>query len=78
MSERSQRSRTAGLTQRQVIVLNELAAGASYHHIARQIGFSVSTVRNEAVAVYRMLGVRGRVEAVARAAELGIDLNVTR
>lgn len=73
MTEQSQRSRAGGLTRRQIIVLSELAAGSSYHHIARRIGFSVSTVRNEAVAIYRMLGVHGRVAAAARAAEFGID-----
>jgi DNA-binding CsgD family transcriptional regulator len=61
-----------GLSAREVTVLRLLAAGASYQEIARQVRYSVSTVRNDAVAIYRKLGVRGRSEASARAAHLGL------
>jgi len=63
---------TFDLSARERTVLALLAAGAPYHRIAKQIRYSVSTVRNDAVAIYRKLGVRGRSEAVARAVGLGL------
>jgi DNA-binding CsgD family transcriptional regulator len=63
-----------GLSERETTVLQLLATGASYQQIAMRIGFSVSTVRNEAVSTYRKLGVRGRSEAAARAVSLGLSL----
>jgi DNA-binding CsgD family transcriptional regulator len=63
---------TLGLSTREAEVLQLLATGASYQEIADRICFSVSTVRNDAVAVYRKLGVRGRSEAAARAVGLGL------
>ena len=63
-----------GLTPRELTVLRLLAAGASYLQIAKQIRFSVSTVRNDAVSIYRKLGVRGRSEAAARAVGLGLTV----
>ena len=61
-----------GLTDREVIVLELLARGLPYHAIAKRVRFSVSTVRNDAVSIYRRLGVRGRSEAAARAVALGL------
>jgi DNA-binding CsgD family transcriptional regulator len=63
---------TLGLSPREATVLQLLTTGASYQDIALKICFSVSTVRNDAVAVYRKLGVRGRSEASARAVSLGL------
>jgi DNA-binding CsgD family transcriptional regulator len=60
------------LSEREMTVLRLLSIGSPYHQIARHICFSVSTVRNDAVAIYRKLGVRGRSEAVARAVHLGL------
>jgi LuxR family maltose regulon positive regulatory protein len=67
-------STVVGLTERQTTVLRLLATGASYPEIARHIRYSVSTVRNDAVSIYRKLGVRGRSEAAARAVSLGLSL----
>jgi DNA-binding CsgD family transcriptional regulator len=67
-----------GLSPRETTVLRLLATGASYQQIAGRIRYSVSTVRNDAVSLYRKLGVRSRSEAAARAAMLGLsDLSST-
>ena len=62
------------LTPRELEVLRGLAAGETYTRIAADLRYSVSTVRNDAVAIYRKLGVRGRSEAAARAVDLGLRL----
>ena len=64
-----------GLTEREREVLQLLAQGATYRRIAEQLQFSVSTVRNDVVAIYRRLGVRGRSEAAAQAVRLGLTLD---
>jgi DNA-binding CsgD family transcriptional regulator len=61
-----------GLTGREIDVLAGLAAGATYRQLADELAYSVSTIRNDAVAIYRKLGVRGRSEAAARAVSLGL------
>jgi DNA-binding CsgD family transcriptional regulator len=63
-----------GLSARETIVLRLLATGASYQQMAKRIGYSVSTVRNDVVSIYRKLGARSRSEAVAKAFRLGFDL----
>lgn len=60
------------LTEREVRVLQMLSAGATNAAIAAELSYSVSTVRNATVSVYRKLGVSGRAEAVARALTLGL------
>ena len=71
-ARRSDAAARLGLTEREGRVLALLAGGATYREIADVLAFSVSTVRNEAVAVYRKLGVDGRTEAAVRAIELGV------
>jgi DNA-binding CsgD family transcriptional regulator len=66
-----------GLTAREREVLRLLASGSPYHAIARQIRYSVSTVRNDAMSIYRKLGVSGRSAAAARAVTLGLDVGPT-
>ena len=68
----SERIAIIGLSSREAVVLRLLAGGASYQQIAKRIRYSVSTVRNDAVSIYRKLGVRGRSEAAARAFSLGL------
>jgi len=60
------------LTGRERLVLARLATGATNAEIARQLSFSVSTIRNDTSALYRKLAVTGRPEAVARAIALGL------
>jgi DNA-binding CsgD family transcriptional regulator len=59
-------------TTREVQVLHLLAQGATNAQIATTLNYSVSTVRNETVSLYRKLGVSGRAEAVAQALRLGL------
>lgn len=60
------------LTQRQVQILEMLAAGMTNPQIASRIGFSDSTVRQETMAIYRFLGADGRRDAVQIAAMRGL------
>jgi DNA-binding CsgD family transcriptional regulator len=63
-----------GLTARELEVLHGLALGETYTRIAARLRYSVSTVRNDAVSVYRKLEVSGRSEAAARAVGLGLEV----
>ena len=60
------------LSDRELKVLQMLSAGATNSAIAAELNYSVSTVRNATVSVYRKLGVSGRAEAVARGLTLGL------
>jgi DNA-binding CsgD family transcriptional regulator len=60
------------LSEREVEVLRRLVAGETYRQIATALRYSVSTVRNDVVRIYRTLDVEGRSEAVARAVRLGL------
>ncbi|MEY2965071.1 MAG: hypothetical protein RLZZ228_884 [Actinomycetota bacterium] len=52
------------LTSRQLRVLSLMAKGMTNGQIARVLAFSESTVRQETMAIYRILQVKGRAEAV--------------
>jgi DNA-binding CsgD family transcriptional regulator len=60
------------LTPRQHRVLELMAKGMTNGQIARVLAFSESTVRQETMAIYRVLQVPGRTEAVAAGRELGL------
>jgi len=60
------------LSPREHAVLTRLATGATNARIAGELSFSLSTIRNDTMAIYRKLGVTGRPEAVARAVALGL------
>lgn len=67
------RSNTDGeLTARQREVLRYMAQGMTNGQIARVLKFSESTVRQETMAIYRTLQVRGRAEAVQFAEDTGL------
>lgn len=66
------RANPAGLTTRQLEVLQLLAAGLSNAEIAQQLFISMKTVEHHASAVYAKLGVATRTRAVAAARELGV------
>lgn len=55
---------TKDLTSRQLRVLSLMAKGMTNGQIARVLAFSESTVRQETMAIYRTLQVKGRAEAV--------------
>lgn len=59
-------------TQRELTVLALAAQGSTNPQIARDLSFSVSTVRNELTSIYRKLGVSTRAEATAQAMKLGL------
>jgi len=56
-----------GLTGRQSEVLAQLARGLPNKLIARELGLSESTVKVHLLAIYRVLSVRNRTEAVVAA-----------
>ena len=60
------------LTARQREVLRYMAQGMTNGQIARVLKFSESTVRQETMAIYRTLQVRGRAEAVQFAEDRGL------
>ena len=60
------------LTAREAAILRLVATGASNPEIARQLAYSVSTIRDDVSSVYRKLGVAKRAEAVTRAIALGL------
>lgn len=63
--------RRGTLTSRQSTILCLTADGLTNAAIARRIGFSESTVRQELMAIFRALGARTRQEAVLLAQEHG-------
>ena len=60
------------LTSRQQVILQHMADGKTNSAIARLIGFSESTVRQETIEIFRKVGVNDRRSAVTRAQETGI------
>jgi DNA-binding CsgD family transcriptional regulator len=62
----------AALTSRQQVILQHMADGKTNSAIARLIGFSESTVRQETIEIFRKVGVNDRRSAVTRAQESGI------
>jgi LuxR family maltose regulon positive regulatory protein len=58
------------LTEREVEVLRLMAAGLSNREIADELVLAMGTVKAHLHNIYGKLGVRGRVEAAARAQEL--------
>lgn len=62
----------ADLTSREQQVLELLSEGHTMRQIATRLGISPRTVETHVSKVYRKLGVRTRVQAVSRAATLGL------
>jgi DNA-binding NarL/FixJ family response regulator len=60
------------LTSRESDVLALLAEGLTMRQIARRLGISPRTVETHVAKLYRKLGARARLDAVARAARLGL------
>jgi DNA-binding NarL/FixJ family response regulator len=61
-----------GITPRQADVLELLLAGKSNKVICRELNLAESTVKNHVAAVFKVLNVTTRVQAVLAAAKLGI------
>jgi len=62
----------AELTPREQQVLELLSDGLTMRQIASRLGISARTVETHVSKLYRKLGVRTRVQAVSRAAALGL------
>jgi DNA-binding NarL/FixJ family response regulator len=60
------------LTPREREVLDLLAEGLTMRQIGRRLGISARTVETHVAKIYRKLSVRSRVQAVSRAASLGL------
>lgn len=65
-----------GLTEREHVVLVELAHGFDVKQIARQLGITVNTCRDYVRAVRHKLGVHTQLAAVVRAAHEGLLPNL--
>lgn len=70
-SARSAAPGPASLTVRELDVLRLLAVGMTIRQVASRTGTSPRTVESHVTSLYRKLGVRTRIQAVARAAALG-------
>lgn len=57
------------ISARQIQILRGMVEGRTNHELATELGFSVSTIRHETMAIFRALGVSDRKEA-AKAAQL--------
>ena len=60
------------LTERELEVLHQIAAGLSNQEIARELVIALSTVKSHVNHIYGKLGVKSRTQAVARARELDL------
>jgi HD-GYP domain-containing protein (c-di-GMP phosphodiesterase class II) len=66
------RTAVAGLTEREIEILREVAHGRSMKEIARLLGISPKTVDNHLQSIYSKLGVRTRGGATLYAIEHGL------
>lgn len=62
----------AGLSDREVLVLEQLALGLDLARIAAQLYVSRNTVKTQVASLYTKLGVHRRADAVRRGHELGL------
>jgi len=69
----------SSLTPRERQILDHLSTGLTMRQMANRLGISSRTVETHVLKLYRKLGVRTRVQAVAKAVSLGlIDLGLHR
>ena len=65
-------AKAAGLTEREVAILTELAQGRSNDEIAKALWVTQQTVKFHLTNIYRKLGVKNRTEATRAAYRLGL------
>jgi DNA-binding NarL/FixJ family response regulator len=63
---------TLGISERELEVLEQLAAGRSNKEIAQRLGVSPNTVKTHVARLFEKLAVRRRTAAILRARELGM------
>ncbi|PIV33617.1 MAG: helix-turn-helix transcriptional regulator [Lysobacterales bacterium CG02_land_8_20_14_3_00_62_12] len=61
-----------GLSERELEVLHELAAGYANKEIALRLHVSPNTIKTHVARLFEKLGAKRRTEAIRRARELGI------
>ena len=64
--------RSAYLTRRQIAIIEMMSQQMTNMQIARELGYSESTVRHETMRIYEILQANGRREAVVLARKLGL------
>ena len=62
----------SSITPRQLQILDEMAIGKTNSQIAKTLNLSESTIKQEAVRIFRILGVNSRQRAVSVGKEMGI------
>jgi DNA-binding NarL/FixJ family response regulator len=62
----------ASLTDRELEILEHVSRGLTVKQVASRLGLSPRTVETHIAKLYRKLGVRNRVQAVSKAAALGL------
>ena len=62
-----------GLTERQAQVLDLMVRGLSNRLIAKQLNLSEGTVKIHATAIFKVLGVTSRTQALVAAARYGLE-----
>lgn len=62
----------ASLTPRELEILSMISEGYTMQQVGTRLGISPRTVETHVAKLYRKLGVRTRVQAVSRAAQLGL------
>jgi DNA-binding CsgD family transcriptional regulator len=62
----------SAITSRQLRVLDEMAIGKTNGQIARSLNLSESTIKQESVRIFRILGVNTRQRAVSVGKEMGL------
>jgi DNA-binding CsgD family transcriptional regulator len=62
----------SALTARQMKILTAMVEAKTNHEIAEELGFSISTVRQETMKIYKALGVIDRRAAAQKAMELNL------
>lgn len=62
----------SSLTEREVEILRAVARGYKRREIADNLGISAGTVGNHITNIYRKLEVKSNIEAIARAAKIGV------
>ena len=67
-----QTTRNTRLTHRQMLVLRLLARGLTNSQIARQLSYSVSTIKGDLATLYRVTHSRDREDLLERASSMGL------